>query len=155
MTKKILIKKVRDSPIIKISKNKNNGGNEMELILPQNYVEISEEEMMYLDGGGLGKHWYNSRGNVATIIDVASIAIAGWGAVSSAVKVRKLLRTNVGKRLTSGVAIQLSRHFGSAVGRAFSAALNVGLTMCSASIGSIAAMGLDRIDGRYDGYIFA
>ncbi|MBL1229994.1 argininosuccinate lyase [Enterococcus sp. BWB1-3] len=127
----------------------------MEMVLPQNYVEVTEEEMMYLDGGGLGKHWYNKRGNVACIIDVAAAAIAGWGAISSAIKVRKLLKSNVGKRLTSGVAVQLSRYFGSAVGKAFSAALNIGLTICSASIGSIAAMGLDKVDGRYDGYIFA
>ena len=26
----------------------------MELVLPRNYVEIEQEEMMYLDGGGVG-----------------------------------------------------------------------------------------------------
>lgn len=25
----------------------------MEMVLPRNYVEIDQEEMMYLDGGGL------------------------------------------------------------------------------------------------------
>lgn len=127
----------------------------MNLVLPKNYVEVTEEEMMYLDGGGFGKHWWNKRGNVATVIDVAAAAIAGWGAISSAVAVRKLLRSNVGKRLTSGVAIQLSRHFGSAVGNAFAGALNIGLTAINSSIGGIAAYGLDRIDGRLDGYVFA
>ena len=127
----------------------------MDLVLPKNYVEVTEEEMMYLDGGGLWKHWWNKRGNVATVIDVAAAAIAGWGAISSALAVRKLLKTNVGKRLTSGVAIQLSRQFGSAVGHAFSGALNIGLTAINSSIGGIAAYGLDRVDGRLDGYVFA
>ncbi len=127
----------------------------MDLVLPKNYVEVTEEEMMYLDGGGLGKQWWNKRGNVATVIDVAAAAIAGWGAISSALAVRKLLKTNVGKRLTSGVAIQLSRQFGSAVGHAFSGALNIGLTAINLSIGGIAAYGLDRVDGRLDGYVFA
>lgn len=127
----------------------------MDLVLPKNYVEVTEEEMMCLDGGGLGKHWWNKRGNVATVIDVAAAAIAGWGAISSALAVRKLLKTNVGKRLTSGVAIQLSRQFGSAVGHAFSGALNIGLTAINLSIGGIAAYGLDRVDGRLDGYVFA
>ncbi len=127
----------------------------MDLVLPKNYVEVTEEEMMCLDGGGLGKHWWNKRGNVATVIDVAAAAIAGWGAISSALAVRKLLKTNVGKRLTSGVAIQLSRQFGSAVGHAFSGALNIGLTAINSSIGGIAAYGLDRVDGRLDGYVFA
>lgn len=127
----------------------------MDLVLPENYVEVTEEEMMCLDGGGLGKHWWNKRGNVATVIDVAAAAIAGWGAISSALAVRKLLKTNVGKRLTSGVAIQLSRQFGSAVGHAFSGALNIGLTAINLSIGGIAAYGLDRVDGRLDGYVFA
>lgn len=127
----------------------------MDLVLPKNYVEVTEEEMMYLDGGGLGKHWWNKRGNVATVIDVAAAAIAGWGAISSALAVRKLLKTNVGKRLTSGVAIQLSRQLGSAVGHAFSGALNIGLTAINSSIGGIAAYGLDRVDGRLDGYVFA
>lgn len=127
----------------------------MDLVLPKNYVEVTEEEMMYLDGGGLGKHWWNKRGNVATFIDVAAAAIAGWGAISSALAVRKLLTTNLGKRLTSGVAIQLSRQFGSAVGHAFSGALNIGLIAINSSIGGIAAYGLDRVDGRLDGYVFA
>lgn len=127
----------------------------MDLVLPKNYVEVTEEEMMCLDGGGLGKHWWNKRGNVATVIDVAAAAIAGWGAISSALAVRKLLKTNVGKRLTSGVAIQLSRQFGSAVGHAFSGALNIGLNAINLSIGGIAAYGLDRVDGRLDGYVFA
>ncbi|MGM0123161.1 hypothetical protein IGI37_000527 [Enterococcus sp. AZ194] len=127
----------------------------MELILPKQYVDVAEEEMMYLDGGGFGKHWWNKRGNVATIIDAAAACIAGWGAISSALKVRKLLKSSVGKRLASGVAIQLSRHFGSAVGKAFLGALNIGLTVMNASIGGIAAYGLDIIDGKQDGYIFA
>ena len=127
----------------------------MDLVLPKNYVEVTEEEMMCLDGGGLGKHWWNKRGNVATVIDVAAAAIAGWGAISSAFAVGKLLKTNVGKRLTSGVAIPLSRQFGSAVGHAFSGALNIGLTAINLSIGGIAAYGLDRVDGRLDGYVFA
>ena len=127
----------------------------MDLVLPKNYVEVTEEEMMCLDGGGLGKHWWNKRGNVATVIDVAAAAIAGWGAISSALAVRKLLKTNVGKWLTRGVAIQLSRQFGSAVGHAFSGALNIGLTAINLSIGGIAAYGLDRVDGRLDGYVFA
>ena len=31
----------------------------MELVLPNNYVVLEQEEMMYTDGGGVGKHWWN------------------------------------------------------------------------------------------------
>lgn len=61
----------------------------MELILPKNYVEIEQEEMVYLDGGGVGYHWWNKAQNVGT------------------------------------------------------------------SLGQIMANVLDRLDGRYDGYLWA
>ncbi|HGJ0437729.1 TPA: hypothetical protein ACJUMZ_001105 [Streptococcus pneumoniae] len=35
----------------------------MELVLPNNYVALEQEEMMYLDGGGVGRNWWNSRGS--------------------------------------------------------------------------------------------
>ena len=31
----------------------------MELVLPNNYVVLEQEEMMYTDGGGVGKHWWS------------------------------------------------------------------------------------------------
>ncbi|HFN7475066.1 TPA: SP_0115 family bacteriocin-like peptide, partial [Streptococcus pneumoniae] len=42
----------------------------MELVLPNNYVDLEQEEMMYLDGGGVGRNWWNSRGSFATVLDV-------------------------------------------------------------------------------------
>ena len=37
----------------------------MELVLPNNYVVLEQEEMMYLDGGGVGCNWWNKRDNIA------------------------------------------------------------------------------------------
>ena len=58
---------------------------EMTLRLPQNYVEIEEEEMMYIDGGGVGRHWWNKTSNVAHAINIISwfsdkcaILFYGW-----------------------------------------------------------------------------
>lgn len=59
----------------------------MELVLPRNYVEIEEEEMMYLDGGG-----FVSKVDAANAIAITAMTPTAFlAAATSAVLVTKLL----------------------------------------------------------------
>lgn len=105
----------------------------------------------------LGKHWYNKVGkvgNVATAIDIASIA-AGVGITaktsSTVIKLIRANRTNITRVVESKIAQMLGRSAASWVGTA----INIGLTVGGTSLGGVIAEGLDRADGRNDGYIFA
>jgi hypothetical protein len=93
-------------------KNKK-GGNMKEMTMPLNYVELEQEEMMYLEGGGIGYKWYNRTNFLAKAIDTA-FAFSG---------------------LFAGAAAIFS-------------------IWGEISIGSIVVKSIDRIDGRYDGYVF-
>ena len=55
----------------------------MELVLPRNYVEIEQEEMMYLDGG------WSVTVNRRTINQALSWAGKGWGAIKMLNKMSK------------------------------------------------------------------
>lgn len=102
----------------------------------------------------LGKHWYNKVGNVATAIDIASIA-AGVGITaktsSTVIKLIRANRTNITRVVESKIAQMLGRSAAYWIGTA----INIGLTVGGTSLGGVIAEGLDRADGRNDGYIFA
>ena len=64
----------------------------MELVLPQNYVEIEQEEMMYLDGG------WRVTVNRTTINKALSYAGKGWTAIKG---LNKLSRGQLAKYFIS------------------------------------------------------
>jgi len=102
----------------------------------------------------LGRNWYNSRDNIAKAIDVALIA-TGYGAgvkgYSSAMKLIRANRNHISRVVES----QLRSILGPSVASSALASLDVALTVGGTSAGDLIAKGLDIIDGRYDGYIFA
>ncbi|CZD53233.1 Uncharacterised protein [Streptococcus pneumoniae] len=76
----------------------------MELVLPNNYVVIDEEEMMYLDGGFSILRW-----PVATAINIAFNGVLGGGAISL---VRNYIRNYGLRRVTSAIAGAAARYVG-------------------------------------------
>lgn len=126
----------------------------MELQLPTSYVEIENDEMEYIDGGGFGKKWFNKVGNVATILDCGIIAVTGGATITSTAAIRKIIKTHRGP-ITRAVRKQLLKHVGTVSGAAIGTAIDFALTAAGSSIGDCIAKGLDRADGRKDGYVFA
>ncbi|CMW36888.1 SPH_0224 family bacteriocin-like peptide [Streptococcus pneumoniae] len=76
----------------------------MELVLPNNYVVIDQEEMMYLDGGFSIPRW-----PVATAINIAFNGVLGGGAISL---VRNYIRNYGLRRVTSAIAGAAARYVG-------------------------------------------
>ncbi|HET5924216.1 TPA: SPH_0224 family bacteriocin-like peptide [Streptococcus pneumoniae] len=76
----------------------------MELVLPNNYVVLEQEEMMYLDGGFSIPRW-----PVATAINMAFNGVLGGGAISL---VRNYIRNYGLRRVTSAIAGAAARYVG-------------------------------------------
>ncbi|VKD19417.1 Membrane protein [Streptococcus pneumoniae] len=76
----------------------------MELVLPNNYVVLEQEEMMYLDGGFSILRW-----PVATAINIAFNGVLGGGAISL---VRNYIRNYGLWRVTSAIAGAAARYVG-------------------------------------------
>ncbi|HGQ2820827.1 TPA: SPH_0224 family bacteriocin-like peptide [Streptococcus pneumoniae] len=76
----------------------------MELVLPNNYVALEQEEMMYLDGGFSILRW-----PVATAINIAFNGVLGGGAISL---VRNYIRNYGLRRVTSAIAGVAARYVG-------------------------------------------
>ncbi|CVR73099.1 TPA: SPH_0224 family bacteriocin-like peptide [Streptococcus pneumoniae] len=76
----------------------------MELVLPNNYVALEQEEMMYLDGGFSILRW-----PVATAINIAFNGVLGGGAISL---VRNYIRNYGLGRVTSAIAGVAARYVG-------------------------------------------
>ncbi|CGH09581.1 SPH_0224 family bacteriocin-like peptide [Streptococcus pneumoniae] len=76
----------------------------MELVLPNNYVALEQEEMMYLDGGFSIPRW-----PVATAINIAFNGVLGGGAISL---VRNYIRNYSLRRVTSAIAGAAARYVG-------------------------------------------
>ncbi|HEW1945847.1 TPA: SPH_0224 family bacteriocin-like peptide [Streptococcus pneumoniae] len=74
----------------------------MELVLPNNYVVLEQEEMMYLDGGFSIPRW-----PVATAINIAFNGVLGGGAISL---VRNYIRNYGLRRVTSAIAGAAARY---------------------------------------------
>ena len=111
----------------------------MELVLPNNYVEIEEEEMMYLDGG----YTINmSRSTTAYLIDGALAVITCgfnlWMGYKSLIKYfgKNKMRTYIYKALT---------RVGIYTGMASSVATTA-MTLLNFSVGGAVAYALDRFD---------
>ncbi|WP_225355124.1 SPH_0224 family bacteriocin-like peptide, partial [Streptococcus pneumoniae] len=75
-----------------------------ELVLPNNYVVLEQEEMMYLDGGFSIPRW-----PVATAINIAFNGVLGGGAISL---VRNYIRNYGLRRVTSAIAGAAARYVG-------------------------------------------
>ncbi|SNE80673.1 SPH_0224 family bacteriocin-like peptide [Streptococcus pneumoniae] len=76
----------------------------MELVLPNNYVALEQEEMMDLDGGFSIPRW-----PVATAINIAFNGVLGGGAISL---VRNYIRNYGLRRVTSAIAGAAARYVG-------------------------------------------
>ncbi|SNI77737.1 SPH_0224 family bacteriocin-like peptide [Streptococcus pneumoniae] len=76
----------------------------MGLVLPNNYVVLEQEEMMYLDGGFSIPRW-----PVATAINIAFNGVLGGGAISL---VRNYIRNYGLRRVTSAIAGAAARYVG-------------------------------------------
>ncbi|VNE61724.1 Membrane protein [Streptococcus pneumoniae] len=76
----------------------------MELVLPNNYVVLEQEEMMYLDGGFSIPRW-----PVATAINIAFNGVLGGGAISL---VRNYIRNYGLRRVASAIAGAAARYVG-------------------------------------------
>ncbi|HGL8386976.1 TPA: SPH_0224 family bacteriocin-like peptide [Streptococcus pneumoniae] len=76
----------------------------MELVLPNNYVVLEQEEMMYLDGGFSIPRW-----PVATAINIAFNGVLGGGTISL---VRNYIRNYGLRRVTSAIAGAAARYVG-------------------------------------------
>jgi hypothetical protein len=130
-------------------KNKK-GGNMKEMTMPQNYVELEQEEMMYLEGGGVGYHWYNKVSNIANAIDIALGLTGIW---FSAARGTQMI-AKFGSKITSTLAAKIGIAYSTA-SRLLASINSVLSIIGNATIGNFVARGIDRIDGRYDGYCFA
>ncbi|HET5307764.1 TPA: SP_0115 family bacteriocin-like peptide [Streptococcus pneumoniae] len=122
----------------------------MELVLPNNYVALEQEEMMYLDGGGVGCNWWNSRGSFATVLDVDLAIYSGGATIYSAYAIKKAISANRGA-ITRTLRSLIIKHVGSAAGHL----VNTALTVTGFLLGGAIAYGVDWADGSLDGYIFA
>lgn len=76
----------------------------MELVLPNNYVALEQEEMMYFYGGFSIPRW-----PVATAINIAFNDVLGGGAISL---VRNYIRNYGLRRVTSAIAGAAARYVG-------------------------------------------
>jgi hypothetical protein len=123
------------------------------LQMPENYVEMTDEEMMYLDGGRMnffGKNWWNSRGTVATGINVALLATGlglatySWGYVG-----KHAVKTQRHKIISA-----INKVLGSKAGTFANTGIGVALEIAASSIGDAVAYGLDWADGSCNGYVF-
>ncbi|SFO08633.1 hypothetical protein [Proteiniclasticum ruminis] len=92
----------------------------MEMVLPRNYVEIEEEEMMYLDGG-----WTTVRGWLAANeLNNILLSIGGWYKSAAALLVKTATYSVAGATVIGAAAAILSAL--GASGSLLGAALNLG-----------------------------
>ena len=126
----------------------------MELVLSNNYVVIDEEEMMYLDGGGVGCNWWNKRDNIAYAINIAAAAVSGGMSVYQTYAIKKLI-ANRGM-MSRVVRSAITRYIGGVSMATITNALNIAATVAEVfSLGGAIAYGLDIVDGKFDGYLWA
>lgn len=111
----------------------------MELILPNNYIEIEEEEMMYLDGG-YSINW--SRSTTSRVIDVAIAAITCGFSVWMGYRT---LVNYFGKKTMKQYIVSAITRAGIYTGMASSIA-SFAMTLLDFSFGGAIAYALDRFD---------
>lgn len=129
---------------------------QMQLVLPNNYVELDQEEMIYLDGGwGFGKNWWNSTESVTNVINYGLVLIGIWSPKGQAA-------INWIKNNTKVIEEIAARIWGFSQTTFFRvmASINGALSIfANFSIGGIIANGIDYADkwfgsAGYDGYCF-
>ena len=131
------------------------------LVMPSSYAVMNEEEMTYVEGGGLGKHWYNSTGFIGGAIEGLLYLVPVLAAVSKATKLGKGLSAamklvGISKEaLISGLTKIGQKVCSKITKSAVSKAIGFVWTVGGMSLGGIIATGLDYADGCKDGYIFA
>ena len=101
-----------------------------------------------------GRNWWNSRRFIATVIDVGLIAVGIGAAARSRAALASILR-NHRTLITRVVNGQILRRVGIGVTGILMASIRFAATLAGTSIGGAIAWGLDRDDGRLDGYILA
>jgi len=126
-----------------------------ELVLPKNHVMVKEEEMEYLEGGGLGKHWYNKRSFIATVIDVGIAIYFGVSGYLSIARAKNIIKSLTGRTMKAKIAARLSSYVGSVFANFFGAVIDIITAISGFSVGGMIAYGMDRLDGKNDGYILA
>lgn len=125
----------------------------MELVLPNNYVALEQEEMMYLDGGGVGCNWWNKRDNIAYAINIAAAAVSGGMSVYQTYAIKKLI-ANRGM-MSRVVRSAITRYIGGVSMATITNALNIAATVAEVfSLGGVIAYGLDIVDGTFYGYLW-
>lgn len=104
---------------------------------------------------GFGRHWWNSRSFVGSVIDVAFIVLGFGAGVKSANQAMKIIRANR-RNITRAIEKQLKSRIGISIGSWVSAGLDVVGALSGVSLGYAVAWGIDYVDGRrLDGYILA
>ena len=120
------------------------------LVMPKNFVAVDEDEMTYVDGGGLyQKGVYYA---VEFAANVAFNAALGGGTISCLRTVLKNLGTSgfkkvLAKTLTKWVAVRIAN-------RIAASCANLITGFASLSVGGAIAEGLDRLDGCNDNQIY-
>lgn len=117
------------------------------LVMPKNYAVVSEEEMTYVDGGGIPT-WLGGM-----VIDGIITAITGGFAISGIYAMKKFLKQN-SRKLVKNISKQIMKMMGSVSGIIIETAVNEVLTFASTSIGDAIAKIIDKLDGNYNGWIF-
>ena len=127
------------------------------LVMPSRYAVMDSDEMTYVEGGGIGEHWFNKKNFVIMTIDVAVAVATGVSGALSAARAKSIWNSCVLRdRITRAAAAKLSGYIGGAFAKLFSCALTVVSIISGVTMGTIIANALDRVDGkRNDGYIYA
>ena len=122
----------------------------MELVLPKNYVEIEQEEMMYLDGGLSIPKWTVT--GTITAMAYAALAVSGGALATGGLKV-VLGSMGLRKALVASIVKALGK-LGISVGNALASSWV--RTFASGGIAGLAsniADSIDGWDGNKDGWI--
>ncbi|HAP14802.1 MULTISPECIES: hypothetical protein [Lactococcus] len=130
-------------------------------ITPEDEERVSKalEEYLSLTGYNpllrrFGRNWWNSRRFIGTVIDVGLIAVGIGAAARSRAALASLLQTHR-TLITRVVQGQILRRVGIGVSGIIMSAIRLATTLAGISIGGAITWGLDRDDGRLDGYILA
>lgn len=123
----------------------------MEIVLPRNYVEIEQEEMMYLDGGSFSIPTWSVSGTI-TAATYAFLAAAGGAVATGGLKV-VLGSMSLRNTLAAGIVKAVGAS-GIKVGNALvSSWLRTVVSGGVSGVASRIANHLDGREGKQDGWI--
>lgn len=124
------------------------------LIMPSSYAVMDDEEMTYVEGGGIGKHWFNHVGFVATVLDTAMIVIPGVSAARTAKAIQTVIKKNR-KKMIKTIEDVLGKFIGSSAKQYAKTAVDAALCIAGTSVGGVIAKAIDYVDGNPNNYIFS